>query len=245
MVVIGLTPTQDPKTGHANMRWSYALSVLRAGALPVILPMFPEDQENYDGHLRQCLDLADGFVFIGGGDVHPEHYSEALHPRCGEVDPIRDKMDLALMEMALDARKPLLCICRGMQALNVAAGGTLYQDLASQRPDSLQHAKSNAEEIHPVKIEKGSLLHQIVGQDALMVSSSHHQAVKQLAPGMKATAWAEDGVVEAIEFEDGRPVLGVQWHPETLTATRPAHLALFQWLVGEAGKRARIGISGR
>lgn len=239
MVVIGLTPTHDFKNEHANMPWGYMISVIRAGALPVILPMLPEDQANYGDFLKRCLELVDGFVFTGGSDVAPQHYNEEQHPRCGEVVPTRDKMDLALMKMALDSGKPLLCICRGVQVLNVAAGGTLYQDLGSQYPGSMQHGKSNSEEIHSVKIEHGSMLHEIVGKDTLMVSSCHHQAVKAPAPGMKVTAVAEDGVIEAVEFEDGRPVLGVQWHPENLTATNPGHLAQFQWLVGEAGKRAR------
>ena len=216
----------------------YVKSVLRAGALPVVLPMVPEDQEDYDSYLTTCLNLVDGLVFTGGPDIDPSYYNEALHSHCGEVVSERDRVDLALMKMALEAKKPFLGICRGVQVFNVVAGGTLYQDLPSQYPGSMQHTRTEVREAHTVKVEKGTLLHRVTGQEILTVTSRHHQSVKVPAPGLRVSARADDGVIEAVEFENGYPAIGVQWHPENLTATDPAHMALFHWLVREAGKKA-------
>lgn len=238
MVIIGLTTNRDTKGGSDCMPKDYVASVLRAGALPVILPMVPEDNEQYDSFIKKCLDMVDGLVFTGGPDIHPSYFGEELLPECDEVVSERDKADLTLMKMALDKGIPFLGICRGVQVFNVALGGTLYQDIPSQLSGTLSHSQTQNLHAHTVAVEKDSLLHQVTKKDSLVVTSRHHQSVKDPAPGLVVSARAEDGVIEAVEFENGYPAIGVQWHPENLTATDPAHMALFHWLVQEAEKRA-------
>lgn len=159
--------------------------------------------------------LADGFALAGGEDVHPSAYGEAPHPRLGSVNPPRDALEAAALRSALDAGMPVLALCRGVQVLNVVLQGTLWQDLPSQRPGAVEHRQSGAwhSTAHQVRVAPDSRLAAIVGVDSFEVNSFHHQAVRELGSGLRATAWAPDGVVEAVEAESGW-VMGVQWHPE-------------------------------
>lgn len=237
MVIIGLSTNRDYKNGADCMPKDYVLAVLRAGALPLILPMIPEDDPRYDELMDKTINSVDGIVFTGGPDIDPIYYKEARLAECHEPVSERDKADFALFSRAMAVHKPFLGICRGLQVCNVAMGGSLYQDLSSQMKDSLPHAMPERLQAHQVSLEPGSLLESIVGGAPLTVTSRHHQAIKQVAHGLKACAWSRDGVIEAVEFEDGRPGLCVQWHPENLSATDPRHQALFDWLVGMAKER--------
>ncbi|MGI6725090.1 MAG: gamma-glutamyl-gamma-aminobutyrate hydrolase family protein [Christensenellales bacterium] len=240
MIIIGLSTNRDVKNGSDCMPKDYVLSVIRAGALPLILPMIPEDDPQYDAFLDKIIDTVDGLVFTGGPDIDPVLYNEAQLPVCHSPVSERDRIDMALIRKALSARKPFLGICRGLQVCNVALGGTLYQDVQSQIPQSGQHEMSGHTLAHQVDIVEGTLLNGLVKTDCLPVNSRHHQAVKQLADGLIISARSsEDGVVEAIEFEDGRPALCLQWHPENLAGQDHRHQALFDWLVREAGKKQR------
>lgn len=241
---IGITawhrPDKDGLERWEAVRSTYTAAVLAAGGLPLILPIASAESPL----LAAYLAAVDGLLFSGGEDVDPAHYGERLDPRCGAIDPERDAFELALARAALTRGVPTLGICRGLQLLNVAAGGSLYQDLAC-RPGTLDgHDAPHAERrrlAHPVVIRPGSRLHAVLGLTESPVTSTHHQAVKGLAPGFTAGAECpEDGLVEAVE-DPSRPfLLAVQWHPERMAGEHPAHLALFRWLV-EAARGAAEG----
>jgi putative glutamine amidotransferase len=219
----------------AAVRDTYTRAIRAAGGLPFILPVADDDPDL----IARYLDAVDGLIFPGGGDVAPAYYGEARDERCHEPDGERDLFEIHLARAALERRTPILGICRGLQLLNVAAGGTLYQDLAC-RPGTLPHHDTRGENrrklIHGVRILPGTRLHAIMGVTESQVTSTHHQVVKELAPGFRATAESqEDDVVEAIERPDHIFLVAVQWHPERMYRDHPEHLALFRALVVAAG----------
>jgi putative glutamine amidotransferase len=196
---------------RVTLNTAYVRALERAGLVPLAVPtILASDRAG------AALAAVRGLVLTGGEDVAPERYGAAPHPRLGDVDPVRDAAELALIAAARQRRLPILAICRGIQILNVALGGTLYQDLASERPGSVSH---NEAADHGVRVEPGSLLERTLGNRAATVNSRHHQAIRDIAPGLKAVAWAEDGVIEAVEpAESNSPwIVAVQWHPEDLT----------------------------
>ena len=156
------------------------------------------------------------FVFTGGQDVAPSIYGEEKLPECGYQAPMRDKQEQYMLEKLITMDKPVLGICRGIQMMNAACGGTLYQDIFSQAPSRVVHRQDKPYDVphHQVKIEKGTMLYEILGCEYLSVNSMHHQAVKEPAPGAIVSARAEDGMIEGIEFPEKRFMLGLQWHPE-------------------------------
>lgn len=187
-----------------------------------------------------ALDGVDALVLTGGGDVDPASYGEAPHSTFSAAEPGRDRFELALARAAIDRGMPVLAICRGVQVLNVAAGGTLVQDIEAQLPGALAHRVDTTPTTiaHEVWVGAGSTLATLLADrldgDSLLVNSRHHQAVKQLAPGFVATATAPDGVIEAIERPDLPFCVGVQWHPENFWRTGEFR-ALFEGLVKAAG----------
>jgi putative glutamine amidotransferase len=199
-------------------------SILNAGGIPIVLPLTEDDEV-----IAASIGRIDGLLLAGGVDIDPQLYGEEPLPGLGQVTPDRDVWELKLTREAMRRSIPIFAICRGSQMLNVAAGGTLYQDLASQKPGALQHSQKAPRDhlSHSVNAERDTLLHRIVGQERFTVNSFHHQAVKQLAPGFRATAWAADGVIEAYEQPDSPFVLGVQWHPENLARSREPARRLF------------------
>jgi putative glutamine amidotransferase len=205
-----------------------------SGALPVTLP-FTGNEEN----IAWLAERFDGYLLTGGADVHPRAYGAPTLTHCGELQPLRDAFELALVPRILAAGKPVLAVCRGLQALNVAMGGALYQDIDALHPRSLplQHQQKAAtqEATHAISVAPGSLLASILGGETVWVNSFHHQAVERVAPGLVATAWAEDGVVEAAEMPGARFVLGVQWHPECMARTDKKSAALFTAFAAACG----------
>lgn len=194
---------------------TYLRAVTDAGAAPIIIPLQLDEAT-----LRVVYDSLDGVFLPGGEDVDPERYGEAQHELLGAIDPERDRTEFLLARWALDEGKPLLAICRGMQLLNVATGGSLYQDIRALREDSEKHDyfPPQFERVrisHAVRIQPDSRLGRIYGA-ATEVNSMHHQGVKTLGSGCHAIAWATDGVIEALEVSDHPFALGVQWHPEEL-----------------------------
>jgi putative glutamine amidotransferase len=176
-----------------------------------------------------CAGL-DGLLLTGGADIDPARYGEARLPECGEVEPERDELELALTGMALDRDLPTLGICRGMQVLNVATGGALYQDIATQRPESAPHAHITTPRdyrAHSVAVERASRLGEILGASEIQVNSLHHQAVKLPGAGARIVAWSSDGIAEAMELSDKRFAVAVQYHPEELVATDALSRRLF------------------
>jgi putative glutamine amidotransferase len=206
----------------------YTAALADSGAAPVAIPLnLPEDA------LAVIFERLDGVLLAGGVDVDPAHYGEAHHPALGQVDAARDATELILTRWALAADRPVLGICRGIQTLNVAAGGSLYQDIPAQLPAAQRHNYRLAESpwerpTHRVRLAPDSRLAEILGVTELGVNSFHHQAVRRPALGLTPTAWAEDGVVETLEGAAGRCfVLGVQWHPEGMFRTDPLAQKLF------------------
>jgi putative glutamine amidotransferase len=205
---------------------AYANALLDAGAAPVMIPLGLDEEA-----LDRLLSRLDGVLFSGGGDVHPDRYGGQPHPKVDFVDEDRDRVEALLLNHALARRMPVFGICRGLQVINVALGGTLYEDLGDQYPEALQHDNINDQPrdylAHPVQIEKDSLLAKIVGTDRLEVNSLHHQGVRLLAPSFCATAFAPDGLIEGAELPEYPFGLAVQWHPEWMQAHQPMR-RLFQ-----------------
>jgi len=206
---------------------TYVDAVLRAGGMPTVLPVLPPDLA-----LDALTDI-DGLLLTGGADVEPARYGGDPHPEVYGVHPDRDEWELAL---ARSAAVPTLGVCRGAQLLNVAAGGTLVAHLPDITELSHREPDRSGDLVHEVMITPGSRLHAVVGALEIGVNTLHHQAVGTLGAGLVATAVAPDGTIEAIEAGDGRPVLGVQWHPEWLPGEAP-HDAVFGWLVAAASAR--------
>jgi putative glutamine amidotransferase len=193
---------------------AYVRALDRAGLVPLALPTMLAPERAV---AALCGSGVRGLVLTGGEDVEPALYGATPHPRLEDTDPTRDAAELALIAAARERRLPILAICRGIQILNVALGGTLYQDLGSERPGPVTHTGDDSR--HAVRVEPGSLLERTLGTRAATVNSRHHQAIRNLAPGLRAVAWADDGVIEAAEPVDGASpwTLAVQWHPEDLT----------------------------
>lgn len=199
---------------RVTLNTTYVQALEGAGLVPLAVPtMLAADRAG------AALAVVRGLVLTGGEDVAPDRYGAAPHPRLGEVDPVRDAAELALIAAARKRGMPILAICRGIQILNVALGGTLYQDLDSERPGPVPHTGGGDASRHAVRVKAGSLLEQTLGTRSAAVNSRHHQAIRDLAPGLKAVAWADDGVIEGAEPADPRApwMVAVQWHPEDLT----------------------------
>lgn len=205
---------------------SYIAALAGTGITPLIIPI----ADNND-FLRHVMGIIDGLMLVGGPDVAPVHYGQPTLPGLREVTPTRDLVELKLTRWALTDGLPIFAICRGIQVLNVAAGGSLWQDIASQRPNAHRHDwhPDYGEDhlAHSVKLEPGSRLAEFSRQVRLRVNSLHHQAIKRVGAGLKVVARADDGIVEAVEGRGTQWVLGVQWHPEWLVAKCPLMRGLF------------------
>ena len=215
-----------------SVQKGYVASVVKAGGEPIILPTLTDANA-----LRNILADLDGLVLIGGIDIDPSYYNEKAIEGLGEVDSIRDISDLTLIKLATDINLPILGICRGEQGLNIALGGTLYQDIPSQLKTEINHSQTEvgSEPTHIVNIEPDSRLAKILGTTSLMTNSFHHQSVKDVAPHFRAVAHSEDGVIEAIEAYPHRNILAVQWHPEkNVLAGDTVMLKLFENLLNDA-----------
>lgn len=233
MPIIALTPSWNEEERRLSVPHTYVSAVLHAGGAPIVIPHIDDPDL-----AREALDRADALLLTGGDDVDPSCYGEARLPCCGPATPNRDRLEFVLIRHALEKNMPILGICRGIQILNAVLGGTLYQDIAQQYGDTLKHPRSDLPvgDAHTVRYVAGTRLREIMGLDESPVNSRHHQAVKKLAPGMRACAYAPDGLIEAMEADDGRPILGVQWHPEGIFERLPEQARLFSWLVREAGR---------
>ncbi len=248
--IIGITPspTRDELAHGTFERYTlaanYANAVLAAGGAPVILPPQGEDTAT------RLLDSVDGVILSGGGDVEPAWYGDdAIHPQTYGVNPLRDRFERSLITATIARDLPMLCICRGIQVLNVALGGTLFQDVPDQLSRQLQHRQQAlgidaAEPSHTVSVSAGSLLEEIFGQQSIRVNSYHHQAINALAPGLAAIGHADDGLIEAVSLLGKRYVLGVQWHPELMFERHPEHLRPFSRLVESAKVAALSALRG-
>jgi putative glutamine amidotransferase len=218
------------RSGAAAVPSQYLECLRLAGARPLLLSA-PDE-----GSARETLAPFDGLVLIGGGDVDPARYGQAQHPDVYGVDAERDALEVELLREADRSEMPVLGICRGLQVVNVAFGGTLHQHMPDV-PGLDRHRAPSSGLMHEVKVDESSRLHAACGQSALEASSWHHQGIDRLGEGLVPVAWSGDGLIEAIERPDGW-VVAVQWHPEETAATDPAHQALFDAFARQARGRA-------
>jgi putative glutamine amidotransferase len=228
-------PEADPPQPEMALGIVYARAVERAGGLPVVLPPLEGDA------VAPLVSQLSGVCLSGGPDLDPASYDADRDPNLGPIEPALDAFELAVAREADRLGIPILGICRGCQTLNVARGGTLHQHLPDVTDGTVDHRQTASGRMptHRVRIESGSRLAEIVGAEELEVNSFHHQAVDRLGRGLRAVAWADDGIVEAIESDGDTLYLGVQWHVETLTHL-PRHARLFETLVDAAsGRRVR------
>ena len=226
-------PEGLPTSVVMNQRYYHA--VVMAGAAPVLIPLL-DDVDT----LRAIYERTDGVLIPGGVDVDPSTFGEAPHERLGRTDPARDLVELQLVRWAIEDGKPVLGLCRGLQVINVALGGTLYQDLESQYPNAIKHdyyptygfARDHL--AHRVVVESGSRLSHAFDDASVPVNSMHHQGIKALAGSLVASATAPDGLIEAIESPNGSFVVGVQWHPEVFELSEPGSGELFRDFIAAA-----------
>lgn len=209
--IIGIVPLVDETKDSFWMLPGYMNGVSEAGGIPIMLPLTDDKDE-----IAQLLDSVQGILLTGGHDVDPAVYGAEPIPECGTPCRERDIMESELLRQALERDIPVLGICRGIQFLNAYLGGTLFQDLPTQRPTDVEHHQTPPYDVpvHKVKIEKDSGLYRILKTESLDVNSYHHQAIDRKADSLKVMAVSEDGLVEAVEMPEKLFVWAVQWHPE-------------------------------
>ncbi len=209
--IVGVSTTRRTDAGRERvaLNIAYVRALMQAGLVPLLIPPVLDPDA-----ACATLDRVQGLLLTGGEDVEPARYGATPHPKLEETDAARDVVELALLAGAERRGLPVLAICRGIQIVNVALGGTLYQDLASERAGPVDHADPGTR--HGVRIEPNTLMHRTLGTTATTVNTRHHQAIRDLAAPLRATAWADDGVIEGAERKErGAPwTLAVQWHPE-------------------------------
>ncbi|WP_099470002.1 gamma-glutamyl-gamma-aminobutyrate hydrolase family protein [Konateibacter massiliensis] len=209
----------------------YVESVVRGGGLPLLIP-FTRSQADLAAYVRLC----DGFLFCGGADINPLLFGENPHPSLGSGNLDLDRFHLSLMKKILTVQKPVLGICRGIQVLNVACGGTVYQDLSLMEGTPMKHMQSEAKRYfvtHEVKFTDNSVMQDLFGS-SLFTNSYHHQSVNSLGRNLIATGFSDDGIIESIEHTENPFQIGVQWHPENFIEISDVMLPLFQRLVEQA-----------
>ncbi len=246
---IGITGTTRhyEKADRSTVNAAYVRSVIGAGGIPLILPPLLGA-----AYAAETLEVLDGLVLSGGEDVDPVHYGQTPHSTVMDnIDPLRDAQELALFRLAQAQNVPVLAICRGIQLVNVALGGSLWQDLPSDKPAGLPHSQPDGrtDRTHVVDVTPGSRLEQALGATRIKVNTFHHQSIRELAPGLLVTARAPDGEIEGVESPHGAPwLLAVQWHPEEFHAQNaaPDH-GLFAALVRVSAARrgeTKLGLKG-
>lgn len=240
--IIGITCDYLWNSNILKLNMDYCKVVYRAGGIPIVLPCVSVDT------VWSLLSGIDGVLLTGGQDVDPGYYGQSPHHKLGEVNPFRDEMEIELCRQAIDKEKPILGICRGMQVMNVAAGGTLYQDIKSQwELEGLINHSQKAPGwygIHEVTLKSGSKIRRIMGQEVIRVNSFHHQAVRKVAPSFCATGWSCDGVIEAIESGEKNFAVGVQWHPERMYEYNKNMLALIKELIQACKGKTEQEVAG-
>lgn len=237
--VIGITPSPIAEELPHGTFYRYALStnyseaVEAAGGIPIILP--PQQ-----GNVEEMLDMIDGLLLSGGGDIRPDRYGDDyVHEATYGIHDLRDELELQLARGAVERDLPVLCICRGIQVLNVALEGTLIQDVADEYGKQIEHRQhkngiASSEPSHEVRAERDSLLSDVYESDTIQTNSFHHQALKEVSPELRPIGTAPDGIVEAVERPESSWVLGVQWHPEMMFKAHDEHLKPFSSLIKAA-----------
>ena len=231
--MIGITPGFTDDKNRLLISRGYVDGVNKAGGFAVLLPL-SADEDILETAMNRC----DGFLLSGGPDIDAKYYGELNYRFNGGINPIRDRMEIYIARKAVAEGKPVLAICRGIQVLNVALDGSLYQDIHFQIKDRdlLKHTQEAPEwyPIHDVSVIKGSKLWSCYGMECLGVNSFHHQAVKEPGKGLRPVSWSPDGIIEAIEHENHVFAVGVQWHPELMWQENIEVLKLFEAFVSAA-----------
>lgn len=217
-----------------GQRHTFSDAIIEGGGVPIIIPLTKNTEV-----IDEISDRLDGLLLSGGNDIDPSQYGEKPGPRLLDPSVFRDSVEKQLLKNALAKDIPILGLCRGMQFLNVYHGGTLYQDISVDLPGSMNHESSNeAQDIehkaHYITIDKKSKLYKIVGLNTIDVNTHHHQSVKKLGKGLRATAISQDGIIEALETDDDRFIIGIQAHPESLGRVIPNWVKLFEGLAEAA-----------
>jgi putative glutamine amidotransferase len=241
--LIGLTTAMIRPDGSAiferfGLAAVYCRAVAAAGGAPLLIPGLGDVEA-----ARAVFPLLDGLLLTGGPDAHPALYGQEIHPGCEWIDDARDVTEMALMRLAQETPIPLFGICRGFQMMNIGFGGTLIQDIPTERPSDLDHRGSVPEPsrpAHDLRIEPGTRLAGALGTRSIPANSLHHQAIDELAPGFQISARSEDGLIEAIESDAAPFLLAVQCHPEHLYQHDPRWLRLFEAFVQAAAERHAV-----
>lgn len=225
--VIGISANYDWENGNATLGQYYYRQVVKAGGVPVLIPAIADKDV-----IATTLDRVDALILSGGADINPLWGGEEPSPRLHHINKVRDLPELMMVRMAYNRQIPMLGICRGIQTLALALGGHVRQDISENA--TIQHSQDadRDEQTHSVRLEEGSIIRNLYGEENIWVNSFHHQAVDDPGQKFKATAWAPDGIIEAMESTEHKALLGVQWHPECLNEEG---VKLFEWIVAEAG----------
>ena len=212
-----------------HLNCSYINAIEKGGGIPIIIPI-STDEDN----IKSTIEKVDGLLIPGGVDVNPLYYNEEPQILLGEINGRLDEFNLIATKIALELNKPILGICRGAQVLNICLGGTIYQDISYTNKNFVKHSQNAKGNIktHSVEIVNSELLESILGKE-IDVNSFHHQSVKDLGKNLKASAYSKDGIIEAIEKEDAKFVVGIQWHPELLVDNCDKMLNLFKTFVNK------------
>ena len=234
--VIGITGNFGDK--GCELAEGYYRSILEAGATPLIIPPFADKDA-----MLTVLDSVDGLMLSGGADINPLYCGEDPIPALHGINPRRDAMEMLLVRLAFDRQIPILGICRGIQVMAVALDGSVWQDIYTQEPKaSIKHSQDLDRGVasHLVEIQEGSTLYNIIGEKTFPVNSFHHQAVREAGPHLRVVARSQDGVIEAVESNEEKSILGVQWHPECFVLNQDdSMMSIFRWLVDEASLFAK------
>lgn len=229
-------PSGLPTSDVMNQR--YYIAVALAGGAPVLVPLLDDEPDALRGAYEAC----DGVLIPGGVDIDPRYFNEDPHPRLGRTDGARDRVELQLARWSVEDRKPLLGLCRGLQVINVALGGTLWQDLEEQYAGAIKHdyfpnfGFERDHLAHEVVLTRGSKLRSMMELERIPVNSMHHQGIKVLAQGLAPCAVAPDGLIEAAELDADQFCLGVQWHPEVFEMTDPHTRHVFREFIESSAR---------
>ena len=230
-IIAILGPVDDERS--VNLLATYSSAIERSGGLPVIIP-YTEDEKSLSEYIKVC----DGFLFSGGCDIEPARFGEETKDTCGNIQKNRDSLEFSVFKKAFEAKKPIVGICRGIQVINVALGGTLYQDIPSELPSEIPHRQSGPKNLpsHEVKILSDTPLMELIGKERMTANSFHHQAIKALGEGLEVMALADDGIIEAVFYNGKNYILGYQWHPERLCDTNEDNKTLFDNFINTCQK---------
>ena len=232
--LIGILPVVDGEK-KSKIENTYIRAIEASGGVAVMLPYTTNEAA-----ISRFAEICDGFIFAGGADIEPHRYGEEKHAACGETTPYRDEVEFLAFAKVVKTEKPIMGICRGSQLINVALGGTLYQDIPSEISTDLTHKQEHPhnEPAHEASVVSGSLLHSVIGKGRIHINSLHHQAIKDLGKGLSPMAVADDGIIEAIHKTDTKRLIwGFQWHPEKTFDTCEDSRLIFKKFIEECGKR--------